>query len=241
MVVTSGTKRRMINTDGNIVQATTDITKNESENPDNKGQNLHWAETGYPVMDHFYTIQGEGVHTGRAAYFIRLAGCDVGCWWCDVKESWDATDHPVIAAGSLVRAARQSGAGIVVITGGEPLLHDLEPLTTGLHEVGLQVHIETSGSSPMSGDFDWITLSPKRFKEPLEVIFQLADELKVVVLTRKDLQWAEKNARKCSRNVKKLLQPEWDTPKSIPLIVEYVKEYPEWAISLQTHKFLNVP
>ncbi len=199
------------------------------------------TRTRYPVMEHFYTIQGEGVHTGQAAYFIRLAGCDVGCWWCDVKESWDASQHPQIATTELVSAARESGAEFVVITGGEPLLHDLEALTAGLHEAGLRIHIETSGSSPLSGDIDWITLSPKRFKEPLEEIFPLVDELKVVVLTRKDLQYAEENAKKCPEGTRLMLQPEWDTPESIPLIVDYVKRHPGWTISLQTHKFLNVP
>lgn len=199
------------------------------------------VEKTYPVMEHFYTIQGEGLHTGQAAYFIRLAGCDVGCWWCDVKESWDVSGHPRISTNELIRSARDAHPAFVVITGGEPLLHDLEPLTTGLHEAGLGVHIETSGSSPLSGDIDWITLSPKRFKEPLDEIFPLADELKVVVLTRKDLQYAEKNAAKCPPTTRKMLQPEWDTPESVPLIVDYVKKHPEWTISLQTHKFLNVP
>jgi len=200
-----------------------------------------WMQTSYPVMEHFFTIQGEGVHTGQAAYFIRLAGCDVGCWWCDVKESWDASRHPRVDTAELVNAARESGAYFVVVTGGEPLLHDLSALTAGLHEAGLRVHIETSGSSPVSGDFDWFTLSPKRFKEPLEEVFPLVNELKVVVLTRKDLQYAEKNAALCPPDSCKMLQPEWDTPESIPLIVDYVKRHPEWTISLQAHKFLNVP
>lgn len=200
-----------------------------------------WKTVRYPVMEHFYTIQGEGVHNGQAAYFIRLAGCDVGCWWCDVKESWDAEKHPEATAGELVEQAGQSGASIAVITGGEPLMHNLDALTRGLHEAGMRVHLETSGSSPLSGDIDWITLSPKRFKEPLPEIFSRAHELKVVVLTRKDLAYAEKNAAMCSDTVVKLLQPEWDTPASVPLIVEYVKEHPQWRISLQTHKFMNVP
>ncbi len=200
-----------------------------------------WKNTDYPVMEHFYTIQGEGVHTGQPAYFIRLAGCDVGCWWCDVKESWDESKHPRIATVELVGAAAGSGAAFAVITGGEPLLHDLTPLCDGLHEAGLRIHLETSGSSPMSGKIDWVTLSPKRFKEPLEGVYPLADELKVVVLTRKDLIYAEKNAEKCPSHTRKMLQPEWDTPESIPMIVDYVKKHPEWTISLQTHKFLNVP
>lgn len=198
------------------------------------------GKVAYPVMEHFYTIQGEGAHTGKAAYFIRLAGCDVGCWWCDVKESWDADKHPKVTVDRLVRAAVASGTKMVVITGGEPLLHDLTPLTEALHRAGLKIHIETSGSSPISGHLDWITLSPKRFKKPLDEIFAYVDELKVVVLTNKDLKWAEENAAKCPESTRLLLQPEWDTPKSMGLIVEYVKEHPEWNISLQTHKFLGV-
>ncbi|MCP9292659.1 7-carboxy-7-deazaguanine synthase QueE [Gracilimonas sediminicola] len=200
-----------------------------------------FLEVEYPVMEHFYTIQGEGAHTGRASYFIRTAGCDVNCWWCDVKDSWEEEGHPKLTVGELVDAAKESGAPFVVITGGEPLLHDLLPLTLGLKSAGLQVHIETSGSSPLSGQLDWITLSPKRFKKPTEEVFAYVDELKVVVLTNKDLKWAEENAEKCPAGTRLLLQPEWETPKSIDLIVDYVKENPEWGISLQTHKFLKVP
>ena len=194
----------------------------------------------YPLMEDFYTIQGEGVHTGKAAYFIRLAGCDVQCWWCDVKESWDESKHPKVRTGDLVERAVASGAEFVVITGGEPLLHNLEALTIRLKEEGLRVHIETSGSSPLSGQLDWITLSPKRFKKPLDEVFPYVDELKVVVLKSKDLEWAELNAKKCPESARLLLQPEWDTPSSIDLIVNYVKKNPEWEISLQTHKFLNI-
>ncbi len=201
----------------------------------------HLLDHEYPVMEHFYTIQGEGIHSGKAAYFIRTAGCDVGCWWCDVKESWEEDAHPKMKVSKLVKFVKESGANIVVITGGEPLLHNLDALTICLKNIGVQTHIETSGSSPMSGVFDWVTLSPKRFKKPIDDIFPFIDELKVVVLTNKDLKWAEENAAKCSGDVKLLLQPEWDTPKSIPLIVDYVKEHPKWGISLQTHKFLNVP
>ena len=195
----------------------------------------------YPLMEDFYTIQGEGVHTGRAAYFIRLAGCDVQCWWCDVKDSWDESAHPKVKTSVIVENAKKSGAEIAVITGGEPLLHDLEAVTTALKKAGLKVHIETSGSSPLSGSLDWITLSPKRFKKPLDEVFPYVDELKVVVLTNKDLEWAELNAEKCPDSTILLLQPEWDTPESIGLIVDYVKKNPHWGISLQAHKFLNVP
>jgi len=195
----------------------------------------------YPIMEDFYTIQGEGAHTGRAAYFIRTAGCDVNCWWCDVKESWDEDKHPMVTTGELVKRAVVSGAEFVVITGGEPLLHNLEPLTVRLKQKGLQVHIETSGSSPLSGHLDWVTLSPKRFKKPLEENFPYVDELKIIVLKNKDLEWAEENAEKCPPGTRLLLQPEWETPSSIKLIVDYVKKNPEWGISLQTHKFINVP
>lgn len=195
----------------------------------------------YPLVEDFYTIQGEGAHTGRPAYFIRTAGCDVNCWWCDVQESWDEDKHPAVPTGEIVRRAVQSGAQIAVITGGEPLLHNLEPLTIRLKQQGIDVHIETSGSSPLSGQLDWVTLSPKRFKKPLEENFPYVDELKVVVLKNKDIQWAEENAKKCPPNTRLLLQPEWETPSSIDLIVEYVKKNPQWGISLQTHKFINVP
>lgn len=195
----------------------------------------------YPVMEHFLTIQGEGVHTGKAAYFIRTAGCDVNCWWCDVQESWDEEKHPPVTVGTLVDAARESGAPIAVITGGEPLLHDLDPLTRALREAGLRTHLETSGSSPMSGDFDWVTLSPKRFKKPLEEAYACADELKVVVLTNKDLAWAEACADRCPDTTRLLLQPEWSrSEEAVPLIFDYVKQHPEWEISLQTHKFMGV-
>ncbi len=200
-----------------------------------------YDDVEYPLMEDFYTIQGEGVHTGSAAYFIRLAGCDVQCWWCDVKDSWDENKHPKTRTGDIVKNAKASHARFAVITGGEPLLHDLEPLTVSLKQAGLKVHIETSGSSPLTGQLDWITLSPKRFKKPLDEIYPYVDELKVVVLKNKDIEWAEENALKCAPSAKLLLQPEWDTPESIPVIVEYVKNNPKWGISLQTHKFMNVP
>lgn len=193
-----------------------------------------------PLVEDFYTIQGEGYHAGRAAYFIRTAGCDVNCWWCDVPESWEESDHPVTEVSEIVRRAKDSGALFAVVTGGEPLLHDLAPLTSQLKQAGLDVHIETSGSSPLSGQLDWVTLSPKRFKEPLEEVFAYVDELKVVVLTNKDLEWAEENAAKCPDDTHLLLQPEWSRKSSRELIVEYVKEHPQWGISIQTHKHLGV-
>jgi organic radical activating enzyme len=193
-----------------------------------------------PLVEDFYTIQGEGFHTGKAAYFIRTAGCDVNCWWCDVPESWEESEHPKVTVSEIVERAKFSGAPFAVVTGGEPLLHDLGPLTTQLKQAGLNVHIETSGSSPLSGRLDWVTLSPKRFKEPLDGIFPYVDELKVVVLTKKDLAWAEKNAEKCPESTHLVLQPEWSRESSRQLIVDYVKEHPRWRISLQTHKHLGV-
>jgi len=194
----------------------------------------------YPLVEDFYTIQGEGAHSGRPAYFIRTAGCDVNCWWCDVKESWDEDAHGTHTVTDIVERAKESGAEFAVITGGEPLLHDLDPLTFQLQEAGMQTHIETSGSSPLSGYLDWITLSPKRFKKPTDDIFPYVDELKVVVLTNKDLEWAEKNAEKCPGSTRLLLQPEWEKEGAVELIVEYVKDNPKWGISLQTHKFMGV-
>ncbi len=197
-------------------------------------------QAAIPLMEDFYTIQGEGFHTGKPAYFIRTAGCDVNCWWCDVSESWEESDHPVVPVEEIVDRAKNSGAEFAVVTGGEPLLHDLAPLTSQLKEAGLSVHIETSGSSPLSGQLDWITFSPKRFKEPLDEVFPYVDELKVVVLTNKDLEWAEKNAAKCPDDAHLFLQPEWSRKSSRKLIFDYVKEHPMWRISLQTHKHLDV-
>lgn len=195
----------------------------------------------YPVMEHFYTIQGEGVHSGKAAYFIRLAGCDVGCPWCDVKESWDGSKHPKLACSFLVQSVLEAGAKTVVITGGEPLLHDLFALTGALRAHNINVHIETSGSSAMTGVFDWVTLSPKRYKPPVSSIYSQVDELKVVILAERDFRWAEQHAALCSEHTTLLLQPEWDTPSSLPLIIEYSKKHPQWRISLQTHKYMDIP
>lgn len=195
-----------------------------------------------PVMEHFYTLQGEGVHTGRAAYFIRLGGCDVGCVWCDVKESWEADKHPLWQIDELVATVKQTPAPLVVITGGEPLLHDLGPLTSALHKAGLCTHIETSGSSPLSGELDWITLSPKKFKAPLSEVLPKANELKIVVFNKTDFAWAESWAAKVSPSCKLFLQPEWSKAAQLtPLIVDYIKAHPQWQLSLQTHKYINVP
>ncbi|MEX1011149.1 MAG: 7-carboxy-7-deazaguanine synthase QueE [Balneolaceae bacterium] len=205
--------------------------------PDNTDR----EELCYPLMEDFLTIQGEGVYSGYAAWFIRLAGCDVGCWWCDVKESWDESAHPVVSLEKIGERAAASGAPIVVVTGGEPLLHNLNPLTDLLHSKGMRVHLETSGSSPLTGSFDWITLSPKRFKKPLPEIYDAVDELKIVVLKNRDLRWAEEMSEFCPAGVARLLQPEWETPESIELITEYIKRNPQWRVSLQTHKFMNIP
>jgi organic radical activating enzyme len=193
-------------------------------------------------MEHFYTIQGEGVHQGKAAYFIRLGGCDVGCVWCDVKESWNWDNHPLIGVEHLVKLVKATPAQIVVITGGEPLLHNLITLTESLRKEGLRTHIETSGSSPLSGTWDWITLSPKKFKAPLEEILPLANELKTVVFNKSDFAWAESWAAKVSPECRLFLQPEWDKAAQItPLVIEYVKAHPQWQLSLQIHKYINVP
>ena len=200
------------------------------------------AVTTLPVMEHFYTLQGEGVYTGKAAYFIRLGGCDVGCVWCDVKESWDGGKHPLWEVDNLVKTVKQTPAQIVVITGGEPLLHNLDHLTKELHDAGLRVHIETSGSSPLSGELDWITLSPKKFKAPLPEVLPKAHELKIVVFNKSDFAWAEKWAAQTSANCRLFLQPEWSKAEELtPLIVDYIKAHPQWQLSLQTHKYINVP
>lgn len=195
-----------------------------------------------PVMEAFYTIQGEGFHQGKAAYFIRLGGCDVGCVWCDVKESWDASKHPQVTIESLVGAAKQYPGRMAVITGGEPLMHDCEVLTATLHEAGFTTNIETSGSYPVTGDWDWICLSPKKFKPPLPEILMIADELKVIIYNRSDFDWAEKYAAQVSAGCKLYLQPEWDKSREMtPLIIEYIKYHPQWEFSLQLHKYIEVP
>lgn len=195
-----------------------------------------------PVMEHFYTLQGEGMHQGRAAYFIRLAGCDVGCVWCDVKESWDRHKHPDVPIDELLHAIRQTPTEIVVVTGGEPLMHALGPLTNRLKAAGYKTHLETSGAHPVTGEWDWICLSPKKFKAPLPEILPYADELKVVVFHKSDLDWADQYARAVRPDCARFLQPEWDRASTMmPLIVEYVKTHPTWRVTLQTHKYLNVP
>ena len=193
-------------------------------------------------MEHFYTLQGEGFYQGHAAYFVRLGGCDVGCVWCDVKESWEADRHPRMTIADIVDVISATPARLVVITGGEPLMHDLQPLTDALHTAGLQTNIETSGSHPLSGTWDWICLSPKKFKAPIPEIVPLANELKVVVFNKSDFEWAEKYAAQTSPACKLYLQPEWDKRELVtPLIVDYIKANPQWELSLQVHKYIQVP
>jgi 7-carboxy-7-deazaguanine synthase len=196
----------------------------------------------YPIMEHFYTLQGEGVHTGRAAYFIRLGGCDVGCVWCDVKDSWDASKHPLMSTNELVAIAASHPGRIVVITGGEPAMYDLSPLCDALHVAGFRVHIETSGAHPLRGDIDWVTLSPKKFKAPLEESLAKADELKVVIFNKSDFKWAEEHAAHVPEGCRLFLQPEWSKHQQInPLIINYIQQHPQWQLSLQTHKYINIP
>jgi 7-carboxy-7-deazaguanine synthase len=200
-------------------------------------------EEGYlPVMEAFYTLQGEGYHAGKAAYFIRLAGCDIGCHWCDVKESWVEENHPLKSPVEIVKEAKKFPTKMVVITGGEPLLYNLDELTDRLHKAGFKVHLETSGAYPFTGEFEWITLSPKKFKFPVEKAYKVADELKVIVFNSSDFKWAEQEAFKSNQNCKLFLQPEWGKVEvMLPEIVEFVKVNPKWQISLQTHKYMNIP
>ena len=197
-------------------------------------------------MESFYTLQGEGYHSGKAAYFIRLGGCDVGCVWCDVKESWDANAHPKISVEKIATEAEKhfpaSSSGIAVITGGEPLMHNLDSLTAELKKYQFHTHIETSGAHPLSGTWDWICLSPKKFKAPLDEIIPLANELKVVVFNKSDFEWAESFAQKVNPSCKLYLQPEWDKKEVVtPLIIDYIKANPQWNLSLQIHKYIGVP
>ncbi len=196
----------------------------------------------YPVMEAFYTLQGEGYHQGKAAYFVRLGGCDVGCVWCDVKESWEADKHPLQTIDEIVTAASAHPGRMAIITGGEPLMHNLNALTDALHAAGFATNIETSGSSPVSGNWDWICLSPKKFKAPLPEILPIANELKVVVYNKSDFEWAEKYAALVSPSCKLFLQPEWSKSAAVtPLIIDYIKDNPRWEFSLQLHKYIHVP
>lgn len=195
-----------------------------------------------PLMEEFYTIQGEGFNTGKAAYFIRLGGCDVGCHWCDVKESWDATLHPLTFTQTIIDNANQFPGKAVVVTGGEPLIYNLDFLSAGLKAKNIQTFIETSGAYPLSGQWDWVCLSPKKFKAPRPDVLPFANELKVIVFNKSDFIWAEEHAKMVGPNCKLYLQPEWSkSVEVIPLIIDYVMNNPRWEISLQTHKYLNIP
>ncbi len=194
-----------------------------------------------PLMEEFYTIQGEGFHKGTAAYFIRIGGCDVGCHWCDVKESWNAELHPPTAIENIVKNA-SAYSDTVVVTGGEPLTWDMGPLTSALREVNMKIHIETSGAYPLTGEWDWICLSPKKNKLPVGDIYKKADELKVIVYNKHDFRFAEEQAEHVGERCILYLQPEWSVrEKVIPMIVDYVMKNPKWKVSLQTHKYLHIP
>lgn len=195
-----------------------------------------------PLMEDFYTIQGEGYNTGQPAYFIRLGGCDMGCWWCDVKESWDAALHPLTETDLIVQRAAATPSSAVVVTGGEPVLYNLDYLCTELKKKNIQTFLETAGVRKLTGQWDWICLSPKKNSLPVLDFFDLADELKVIICQESDLRFAELNAGKVRPDCLLYLQPEWSVyHKILPLIVDYVKANPQWNISLQTHKFMNIP
>ena len=197
--------------------------------------------TSFPIMEYFYSIQGEGVFVGQPSFFIRMGGCDVGCVWCDVKDSWDADKHPKISIDSLLEEAIKYPSRLVIITGGEPAMYDLTELTKKFKEAGYRVHIETSGAYPLVGEFDWITFSPKKFKKPLEEVAKMANELKIVVFNKSDIKWAEEHQKLVSSDCKLFLQPEWDKRKiSEKIVFKYILTNPNWFVSLQTHKYLGV-
>jgi organic radical activating enzyme len=195
-----------------------------------------------PLMEDFYTIQGEGFFQGHAAYFIRLGGCDVGCVWCDVKESWDAEQHPLVHVEIVAARAAASGSKLAVVTGGEPVMYDLSALTKALQEHGLKTNIETSGAYPLTGEWNWVCLSPKKFKAPVFSIYEKANELKVIIYNKSDFAWAEEHAARVKSTCQLFLQPEWSKEKEmLPLIIDYVKNNPKWQVSLQVHKYMNIP
>jgi organic radical activating enzyme len=197
-------------------------------------------DTTLPIVETFHSVQGEGAWTGTNAFFIRLGGCDVGCWFCDTKQSWNPKRHPQQSIEELVELAKLVNPAIVVITGGEPLMHDLTVLTRSLHDAGLRTHLETSGAHPFSGEFDWVTLSPKPFKPPHESVYAHVNEIKVVIAKPEDFDWAEVQAANVPQTALRYLQPEWGTTESTNWILEYVLHYPQWRIGLQTHKWLKV-
>ena len=195
----------------------------------------------YKVMESFYSIQGEGYHTGKSAYFIRLAGCDIGCSWCDVKESWEAENSTIQSIQDILSAVENSGTDRVIITGGEPTMYNLEPLTTALKKANIKTHLETSGVYAITGSWDWICISPKKFKAPLASELHKADELKVIIVNKSDFKWAEGYLCSLKASCKLFLQPEWGKSKIVlDSIGNYVKDFPKWRISLQTHKYMNI-
>ena len=208
---------------------------------DKKTQELLEKGEVLPLMEAFYSIQGEGFHKGKASYFIRIGGCDVGCHWCDVKESWDAQEHPLISTKNIVKNSLEY-SDMVVVTGGEPLMWDMTILTKELKENNKKIHIETSGAYELTGTWDWICLSPKKQMKPVDEIYKKADELKVIVYNNDDFKFAEDQAKKISSKAHLFLQPEWENrEKMMPIMVDYIKKNPKWKISLQTHKYLDIP
>ena len=200
------------------------------------------VKAALPLMEDFYTLQGEGTFQGHAAYFIRLGGCDVGCVWCDVKESWDASAHPLVGIEEMVARAKASGTRIVVVTGGEPAMYDLNALTEAIRGAGMRAHIESSGAYPLTGTWDWVCFSPKKFKAPDPSFPALADELKVVVYNKSDFAWAEQFAAQVPGQCQLFLQPEWSKEKEmLPLMIDYIKAHPQWRAGLQTHKYMQIP
>ncbi len=195
-----------------------------------------------PVMENFYTIQGEGFNSGKPAYFVRVGGCDVGCHWCDVKESWDASLHPLVKADDVVEKVLESKSKAVVITGGEPLQYNMDYITAQFKAKNIETFIETSGAFPLTGNWDWICLSPKKTMNPLPEVYSKANELKVIVYNRNDFDWALEQAKKVNKECLLFLQPEWSKSNDMmPLIVEFVKTHQNWMVSLQSHKYMNIP
>lgn len=195
-----------------------------------------------PIMEHFYTIQGEGSNSGKAAYFIRTEGCDVGCVWCDVKESWEVNPEDYYSVDEITSWVEKSNCELVVITGGEPCMHDLTALTETLKSKGCEIALETSGCYPLKGHIDWYCFSPKKFKKPIDEAYQLANELKIIISHPSDFEWAESHASKVNKDCQLYLQPEWSKQERfLSMIIDYVKEHPKWRISLQTHKYMNIP
>jgi len=195
-----------------------------------------------PLVEEFYSVQGEGYHTGKAAYFIRIGGCDIGCSWCDSKITWNPEYHPLVPIEDIVNNALKTKARAVVVTGGEPSLYNLAPLTSKLKENGIEIFLETAGTNHLTGEWDWICLSPKKQSPPVSEIYNAADELKVIIFSDDDFEWAEEAAKHVGKRCKLYLQSEWSMYKNnISKIVDYVKENPKWNISLQAHKFMNIP